>query len=124
VPRARPGTAAAAFLRTALGLNPASIRARTVHDTPSTWDVWAHPPAPSCATPATDEPDITSAVGLACRTAVEAHPGQSVRAEVRTDARMWRRWDNQADAWAPPGPGRRLLVARGLGDIRASLELS
>jgi beta-glucosidase len=56
-------------------------------------------------------------------TAVEADPGQSVRAEIRTDARMWRRWDVQADAWAPLGPGGRLLVARGLGDVRASLEL-
>jgi beta-glucosidase len=56
-------------------------------------------------------------------TAVEADPGQSVRAEIRTDARMWRRWDTQADAWAPLGPGGRLLVARGLGDVRASLEL-
>jgi beta-glucosidase len=56
-------------------------------------------------------------------TAVEADPGQSVRAEIRPDARMWRRWDTQADAWAPLGPGKRLLVARGLGDVRASLEL-
>jgi beta-glucosidase len=56
-------------------------------------------------------------------TAVEADPGQSVRAEIRTDARMWRRWDSQAEDWAPLGPGGRLLVARGLGDVRASLEL-
>jgi beta-glucosidase len=56
-------------------------------------------------------------------TAVEADPGQSVRAEIRTDARMWRRWDTTADTWAPLGPGGRLLVARGLGDVRASLEL-
>jgi beta-glucosidase len=55
--------------------------------------------------------------------AVTAAPGESVRAEVHTDPRLWRRWNTADNRWEPLAGGGQLLVARGLGDIRATLEL-
>jgi beta-glucosidase len=55
--------------------------------------------------------------------AVEAGPGESVTAEVTTDSRMWRRWDDTANAWTRLTGAGQLLVARGLGDVRASVKL-
>jgi beta-glucosidase len=55
--------------------------------------------------------------------AVPAAAGEKVRVEVLTDPRMWRRWDTEADGWGEPLAGGQLLVARGLGDIRATLEV-
>jgi beta-glucosidase len=55
--------------------------------------------------------------------AVQAAPGKSVVVRVPTDARLWRRWDTEANRWDTLGPGGQLLVARGLGDIRATVEL-
>ena len=55
--------------------------------------------------------------------AVSAGPGETVTARVRTDPRLWRRWDPTAGTWtALPATGQ-LLVARGLGDVRGTLEL-
>jgi beta-glucosidase len=54
---------------------------------------------------------------------VTAAPGESVRAEVHTDPRLWRRWNTADNRWDPLAAGGKLLVARGLGDIRATLEL-
>jgi len=48
----------------------------------------------------------------------------STTVDVTTDARLWRRWDAQAGRWGQPLKGGRLVVARGLGDIRARLPLS
>jgi beta-glucosidase len=56
-------------------------------------------------------------------TSVTAAAGQSVRAQVQTDARMWRRWNTDNAAWDAIDGGGQLLIARGLGDIRATLEL-
>jgi len=51
-------------------------------------------------------------------------PGESARAVVQTDWRMWRRWDTDAHAWASiEAAGGHLIVARGLGDVRATLDL-
>jgi beta-glucosidase len=55
--------------------------------------------------------------------AVDAEPGETVRAEVPADPRMWRRWDTGSNGWARLSSGGQLLVARGLGDVRGSLEL-
>src|SRR5215217_7369633 len=49
--------------------------------------------------------------------------GAYAMVDITTDARLWRRWDTQADSWGEPLTGGRLLVARGLGDIRADLPL-
>ena len=54
---------------------------------------------------------------------VTAAAGQSVRAQVQTDARMWRRWNTDKAAWDAIEGGGQLLIARGLGDIRATVEL-
>jgi beta-glucosidase len=56
-------------------------------------------------------------------TAVEVPAGESATVEIATDARLWRRWDTAADAWGTPLTGGELLIARGLGDIRARLSL-
>jgi beta-glucosidase len=53
--------------------------------------------------------------------AVTAEPGEAVPVRVETDARLWRRWTDAG--WDRLPPGGRLLVARGLGDIRISLNL-
>jgi beta-glucosidase len=66
--------------------------------------------------------DADQAVRLVGWTGVRAAPGQSVRVPVATDARMWRRWDTATSGWTTVGGGR-LLVARGLGDVRATLDV-
>jgi beta-glucosidase len=50
-------------------------------------------------------------------------PGESARVTVTTDARLWRTWNTASGGWDQLGDGGELLVARGLGDIRASLSL-
>ena len=45
--------------------------------------------------------------------------GESSVIEPTTEARLWRRWASELNRWGEPLPyGGRLLVARGLGDIR------
>ena len=53
--------------------------------------------------------------------AVTAQPGETVRATVSGDRRLWRRWDADEDVWRPLSGAGDLLVARGLGDVRARL---
>jgi beta-glucosidase len=55
--------------------------------------------------------------------AVPAAPGETVPVEVSLDARLWRRWDTAAGRWSRLSGSGRLLVARGLGDVRATVEL-
>ena len=62
-------------------------------------------------------------VRLAGWQAANAAPGETVTVEVPLDARLWRRWDTAAAGWARLTGAGRLLVARGLGDIRASVDL-
>ncbi|RKS75457.1 beta-glucosidase [Motilibacter peucedani] len=64
-------------------------------------------------------------VRLAGWAAVTLEPGQSAAVEVPLDRRVQRTWDAAAGAWAPAPerPAGRLLLARGLGDVRATLEL-
>jgi beta-glucosidase len=51
-------------------------------------------------------------------------PGETAEVTVATDARLWRRWDSDQGAWGEPLPyDGRLLIARGLGDVRATLPL-
>ena len=49
--------------------------------------------------------------------------GESARVRVECDARLWRRWDTEAGAWDRLPYDGRLLIARGLGDVRATLPL-
>ncbi len=53
--------------------------------------------------------------------AAEVAAGASATVEVPADTRLWRRWDEAADGWGQPLAAGTLLVARGLGDIRARL---
>jgi beta-glucosidase len=56
-------------------------------------------------------------------TAVSVPAGQTTHVDVTTDDRLWRRWDAEAAAWTKINDGGRLLIARGLGDVRGSLNL-
>ena len=67
--------------------------------------------------------DPDQPVRLVGWTAIEAEPGESVTTTVLPDARLWRRWDTDTDSWQQLPPGGRLLIARGLGDIRGVLSL-
>ena len=49
--------------------------------------------------------------------------GASTTVDITADARLWRRWNEQANSWGAPLTGGRLLLARGLGDVRATLAL-
>jgi beta-glucosidase len=54
-----------------------------------------------------------------------AAPGESVHVEIPADRRMWRRWNTATGGWETlPADSGHLLIARGLGDVRARLELS
>jgi hypothetical protein len=54
----------------------------------------------------------------------DAHtPAWSVPVRVRTDERMWRRWDTAGNRWATLPADGQLLAARGLGDVRGSVKL-
>jgi beta-glucosidase len=66
----------------------------------------------------TDEP-----VRLVGWAAAEVAAGETVTVTVECDARLWRRWDEQAGHWASLAEGGELLVARGLGDVRHRLAL-
>jgi len=66
--------------------------------------------------------DESRPVRLAGWATVSLAPGESVRVTVPLDDRALRRWDTAANTWAPLGGGT-ILVARGLGDIRAELPL-
>ncbi|GGL16690.1 beta-glucosidase family protein [Mangrovihabitans endophyticus] len=67
--------------------------------------------------PGDDEP-----VRLAGWRDVTLPPGESARLVVPTDPRVWRRWDTGAGAWQRL-TGGELLIARGLGDVRATLPV-
>ena len=55
--------------------------------------------------------------------AVHAGPGESVTARVVADTRMWRRWDTASNGWGVLPEGGELILARGLGDVRATLTI-
>jgi beta-glucosidase len=52
--------------------------------------------------------------------AVHVASGESAAVTIETERRMWRRWNAAEERWDPL-PGGQLLLARGLGDVRASL---
>ena len=52
---------------------------------------------------------------------VTVPPGESTRVTVPTDARLWRKWDTESGGWDRLSGAGEVLVARGLGDIRATL---
>jgi beta-glucosidase len=67
----------------------------------------------------TDQP-----VRLVGWTDITVDPSTSARARVQCDPRMWRRWHTASHTWQPiDSAGGQLLLARGLGDIRATLDL-
>jgi beta-glucosidase len=67
--------------------------------------------------------DPNAPVRLAGWGAVTVDPGASTSVRVATDPRVWRRWDPDAGAWVALPLTGHLLVARGLGDVRATLAL-
>lgn len=61
-------------------------------------------------------------VRLVGYTGVQVTPGATATVEVEGDSRLFRRWDEESGRWKPLGSGQ-LLIARGLGDIRARLAV-
>jgi beta-glucosidase len=55
---------------------------------------------------------------------VEVPAGGTAPVTVPTDARMWRRWDTEGQRWGSLPAGGDLLIARGLGDVRATIPLA
>ncbi|XVV09362.1 beta-glucosidase family protein [Actinoplanes sp. CA-131856] len=53
---------------------------------------------------------------------VTVAPGESARVTVHTDRRLWRKWNTQTATWDRLSDGGEFLVARGLGDIRATVS--
>ncbi len=66
--------------------------------------------------------DARQPVRLVGWSAVTVAPGRSASVTVPLDPRMLRRWDEATNGWTSIGGGT-LLLARGLGDIRATLDL-
>jgi beta-glucosidase len=64
----------------------------------------------------------TEPVRLVGWTAVTVEPGHSARVTVHTDRRLWRKWNTESNNWTRLADGGEFLVARGLGDIRATLR--
>jgi beta-glucosidase len=54
---------------------------------------------------------------------VRAAPGESVAVRLRAERRMWRRWETTTNTWGWLAGGGRILLARGLGDVRATLGI-
>jgi beta-glucosidase len=55
--------------------------------------------------------------------AATAEPGESVQVTVTADSRLRRRWASERGGWSPLPWDGALQLARGLGDVRATLEL-
>lgn len=64
----------------------------------------------------------TDAIRLVGWASATVEPGATETVTVRTDPRVLQRWDAGVGAWVPL-TGGRLLVARGLGDVRAHVDL-
>ena len=65
-----------------------------------------------------DPQDGDQPVRLVGWSGVQVAAGATEQVTVRCDERMWRRWDEATASWARLDGGE-LLVARGLGDVRA-----
>jgi len=66
------------------------------------------------------EPD--EPIRLVGWSAATVDPGQSARVTVQNDSRLWRKWDTATSSWTRLADGGTFLVARGLGDIRATVS--
>ncbi|WP_298585701.1 glycoside hydrolase family 3 C-terminal domain-containing protein [uncultured Kocuria sp.] len=69
--------------------------------------------------PAEDDQPIR----LAGYCGVEVPAGATAVVTVTCDERLRRRWDEATGTWAPLAAGADLVVARGLGDVRARVSL-
>jgi len=69
-----------------------------------------------------DPADAAEPVRLVGWTGVDVDAGGTVDVTVTADRRMWRSWDPQAHSWNRLTGGGRILVARGLGDVRATFD--
>ncbi|MEV0948066.1 glycoside hydrolase family 3 C-terminal domain-containing protein [Rhodococcus sp. NPDC049939] len=53
---------------------------------------------------------------------VTVQPGSTADVEVSADPRMLRRWDTSSSCWASLSGRGQFILARGLGDVRATLD--
>lgn len=66
--------------------------------------------------------DVDQPIRLVGWTPVTVEPGASAVVVVSCDRRMWRRWNVASDSWQQLPEDGRYVVARGLGDVRATLS--
>lgn len=62
-------------------------------------------------------------IRLAGYTGIDVEPGGTVTATVHCDQRLFRSWDENVGSWNALADGE-LLIARGLGDVRAQVPLA
>jgi beta-glucosidase len=67
--------------------------------------------------------DPSQPVRLVGWSAITLEAGASERVTVKADARMWRRWNTETSRWEALRGRGELLIARGLGDVRATLPV-
>jgi beta-glucosidase len=70
-----------------------------------------------------DPRDTEQPIRLVGWSAVEVAPSASVDVTVTCDRRLWRRWNIASAAWEQLPDDGRLVVARGLGDVRGTVAL-
>ena len=70
-----------------------------------------------------DPADPAQPVRLVGWAAATVRPGDTAQVTVIGDSRLWRRWDAETGTWTHLPRTGRLLVARGLGDIRGTITL-
>lgn len=70
-----------------------------------------------------DPADPAQPVRLVGWAAAVVRPGDTAQVTVTGDSRLWRRWDAGTGTWTDLPRTGRLLVARGLGDIRGTVTL-
>lgn len=66
--------------------------------------------------------DVVGPIRLAGWSQVELAPGDDAVVEVHCDPRVLRRWDVEAAGWTPM-TDVELVIARGLGDVRATISV-
>lgn len=70
-----------------------------------------------------DPAEADQPIRLVGHQGVDVPAGATVTVTVDCDQRLFRRWNESTGAWEQLAPGGELVVARGLGDVRARVSL-
>jgi beta-glucosidase len=67
--------------------------------------------------------EVEQPVRLVGWSSVTLASGASHRVRVQLDMRMWRSWNTENSTWETLSGRGQLIIARGLGDTRATLQV-